>query len=122
MSPDELLQAAQALKADDLDRLVSQLLLIGAQRRAPLIPEAEAELLERINQGLPPELAAPYLELMTRRRAGLLTPAEQEQLLRLTHQVETIQASRVEDLVKLAQLRRITLEALARSLGLRPDA
>lgn len=90
MSPDELLQAAQALKTDDGDSLMSQLLLIRAQRRAMSIPEAETELLERVNQGLQPELAGPYQELITRRRAGLLTPSEHQQLFRLTHRVETI--------------------------------
>jgi hypothetical protein len=120
LSAEDLLQAALQLKGEDLDRFVSRLLALRAQQRAPSVPGAEAELLMRINEGPPRDLAGPYRHLIARRRAGTLTPEEHQQLLRLTDEVEAVQARRLEDLIELARLRQTTLDELMQELGIRP--
>jgi hypothetical protein len=58
--------------------------------------------------------------LVAKRRAEVLTPEEYDELLRLTDEVEAHDTRRVENLVKLAQLRQVTLDQLMEDLGLRP--
>jgi hypothetical protein len=90
-----------------------------ARRRAPGLPLEEAELLLKINRGIPPETRARYDELVAKREAETLTPEEHEELLGLVEQVESLQAERVEHLTRLTRLRGISLGALMDDLGIR---
>ena len=78
-------------------------------------------MLLRINQGLPENDARRYQELMARRRAGILTGGDHQELLRLTDAAEALQAERVRDLAELARLRGTSLDALVEELGLQPS-
>ncbi|MBI3922993.1 MAG: STAS/SEC14 domain-containing protein [Armatimonadetes bacterium] len=119
VSSDELLQAVRQLSLSELERFVSEVMTLQAQRKAPSLPQVEAELLLRINQGLPTEVRERYNRLIAKRRSETLTPEEHAELLRLGEQVETLEAQRVERLAELAQLRKTTLPALMQSLGIR---
>ena len=78
----------------------------------------ESDLLERINRGLPAAIEQRSRELDARRRAGTLTPAEHEELLRLIEQIEAAQVERLENLVALAEFRGTSLPKLMDELGL----
>ena len=86
-----------------------------------LISPAEAELLQKINQGLPAELGQRYSVLIEKRDAEELTPDEHEELLTLTEQIEQLEAQRVAFLVELARLRNTTITELIQQLGIRPS-
>lgn len=120
LSTDELLKAAEQLSQSELEQFVSQIITLKAQRRAPSLPQAEAELLLKINQGVPPEIQRRYDELIAKRQAESLTPNEYEELLRLTDEIEKLEARRVEYLVELARLRKTSLTELMKQLGIRP--
>src|SRR5437763_1018048 len=62
--------------------------LAGEARPPPHLSQEETELLQRINQGLPPETWARYQALKEKRDARTLTPEEYTELLALTHEVE----------------------------------
>jgi len=78
----------------------------------------EAELLSKINRPLPSDLAAQYQYLVEKRRAGALSSNEYDELLRLSDQVELLEAERVESLAELASLRGISLAKLMTELGI----
>jgi len=118
----ELLKAVGQLSQPDLEQFVSQVIALRAKRQAPSLPQAEAELLLKINQGVPPDIQKRYNELIAKRQAEILTPDEYEELLRLTQQVEKLEARRVEYLAELACLRGTSLTALMENLGIRPPA
>ena len=80
----------------------------------------EAALLLRINQPIPAELQQRYDLLLAKRAAETLLPDEYDDLLRLTEQIETLDAQRVEALTELARLRGTSLRALMTSLGIPP--
>jgi hypothetical protein len=120
VSSEQLLKAAGQLSSSDLDEFVERVLVLRAKRKAPHLPQAEAELLVAINQSLPAETQRRYDELIAKRRAEALTPEEYSELLCLTDEVEAYDTRRVENLVKLAQLRQVTLDQLMEDLGLRP--
>ena len=64
LSTRDLLQAAEQLDANELNTLVDALISLKARRHAPVLPQAEAELLQEINQGLPAGFQARYTELI----------------------------------------------------------
>lgn len=123
-SADDLLKAIEQLENTELERFVERLIDLKAQRSAPRLSEGETELLSRINQGLPSDLADRYHRLTEKRRAALLLPEEHEELLRLSDQMEHLEAERVEALAGLARLRGTSLTRLMADLGIQapPDA
>ncbi len=122
VSTDELLKAVSQLSQPELEQFASRVIALEAQRKAPSLPRAEAELLLKINRGVPPEVQRRYDELITKRRAESLTPDEHDELLRLTDQVEDSEARRLEHLAELARLRQTSLPALMKTLSIRTPA
>lgn len=118
LSSEELLKAVEQLSLPDLERFVSQVIALQAQRKASSLPPAEAELLIKINQGIPLDNQKYYDELIAKREADTLTTEEYSELLRLTEQIEKLQAQRIEYLAELARLRGISLTALMEDLGI----
>lgn len=82
------------------------------------LSEAETALLQQINLGLSQATWQQYHELVKKRRAETLTPAEQKQLIEITDKLEMGNARRMFALVKLAQYRQVSLEALMDDLGI----
>jgi len=122
VSSDELLNAVGQLNLPELERFTAQVIALQAQRKASALPHSEAELLLKINQGLPAELRERYNELIEKRRAETLSSKEHSELLHLTRDVEKLEAQRAGHLTQLAKIRKTTLSDLMKILGLRtPD-
>lgn len=117
LSSEELLKAVEQLSQPDFEQFVSQVIALQAQRKASNLPQAEAELLLKINQGIPSDTQKYYEELIGKRDAETLTSEEHIELLNLTQQIEKLQAKRIEYLSELARLRVISLTALMENLG-----
>jgi len=120
LSPEQLLSAARQLPRREFDRFVERVLSLRAERAEPVLPAAESELLLKINHPVPDDLLHRYDELIARRDTRTLTAEEHEELLRLTDQVELLEAERMRLLIELAQLRQITLDELMGQLGFQP--
>ena len=80
----------------------------------------ESELLLRINRSFSESFWDTYRALITKRRAETLTPQEQQELIGMSDQLEAWHVERLRYLVKLAELRQVSLDALTQQLGLRP--
>lgn len=120
MSLEELLKAANQLDEADLERLLQQVAILRAHRKANVLPLEEAQLLQKINQGIDPELRAQYQTLRAKKEAETLTDAEYNTLIQLSNTIEQFGAQRLEALANLAQLRQISLSELMVSLGIQP--
>ena len=120
MSLDELIQAANQLDSSDLDRLLQQVVILRAHRKANVQTLEEAQLLHKINQGIDPELRFKYQTLRTKLEAETLTDAEYNTLIQLSNQIEQFGAQRLEALANLAQLRQVSLSELIETLGIQP--
>ena len=92
--------------------------ILLAQRKAPSLPEREAELLQQINQGLPSKLQQRYDELTAKLVAGILTSTEHQELSQLIDQIELADAGRMQWLIELAQLRNLLLDELMDQLDI----
>jgi hypothetical protein len=64
------------------------------------MPKEESKLLIKINQGVPEEIQVPYNELIAKRQSETLSPDEYDELLRLTDQVEKIDAENIKYLIQ----------------------
>ncbi len=120
LSPDQLLSAARQLPRQEFDRFVGQVLRLRAERSAPVLPAAESELLQKINQGLPQAMQGRLNELIQKRRAETISSKELRELKKLTDKIEKLDAERLELLTKLAALRNMPLRKLIKQLGLEP--
>lgn len=101
-----------------MEDFASQLLSLRAQRDAPLTTASEAELLLRINRGLPETFRHRYEDVIRRRQDELLDRGEADEILQLSDQVEQMEADRVEALAELARLRGVMLTRLMSDLGI----
>jgi hypothetical protein len=71
MSLDELIQAANQLNETDLDQLLQEVVTLRARRKAPILPEAEALMLQQINQSIPIDLRHQYQTLRAKHEAEM---------------------------------------------------
>jgi hypothetical protein len=69
------------------------------------VPKNEAELLQKINQGLPPEIRKRYTELNAKLHEETIAPEERQELLELIDRIELADAERLQDLIELARIR-----------------
>jgi hypothetical protein len=122
MTLDELLQAANQLSEPDLETLTAQVLELRARRKVHVLDEDESELLQLINQGVPESIHQRYQVLAEKRDDEALNDDEYEELLELSDRVEQLSADRLEALVKLAELRQVTLPQVMDDLGIQPPS
>ncbi len=83
------------------------------------LSQTRSELLTKIRQGIPADLQRRFDDLIGKRRGRTISQAEYEELLRLTEQIEDLDARRVEYLAELARLRETTVPVLMKDLGLK---
>ncbi len=88
--------------------------------RAKRLPDAEADLLQKINQSLSQISWLRYRELLAKRQAETLTPTEQVELIAFSDQIEEANVQRMTYVAALAQLRKTTMPTLMKELGLQP--
>ncbi len=86
------------------------------------LSKAEADLLLKINEGLPTDLQQRYRQLAASRDRQELTPEEHAELLALTAKVENLEVRRLENLIVLSQLRQVSLNDLMKQLEIHPPA
>ena len=116
----QLLEGVKRMDADALDEFVNEVLLIKAQRSSPNLSEEESALMEKINQGLLEGEQQRLQELVNRRQQGLMTEAEQQELIQLTDKSEEMDAERMRWLGQLAVMRNLPLRDLMQQLQLSP--
>lgn len=118
LTPALILRELGKMSAADMEKILPKIQMISTTRRGAL-PKQEAALLEVINTTLPVDQRTVYRRLMTKRKNGTLSTIELRELSKLTDQVESLHAKRVQSLVKLAALRQVTLPELMQRLGLK---
>ena len=116
---DEVLKGIAYLGANELEQFVDKVIALQAQRRAPSLPANEAELLQKINHGVPPKVRKRYHELNEKLHEEIITQEEHQELLGLIDQIELADAERIRHLIALAQLRNLSVDSLMDQLGIR---
>ena len=93
---------------------------ILSKRSLPAIPEKEAVLLLQIQEIMPIQLLEKAALLHEKRRDGLLTEVEKDELLKTTQTIEDLHIKRLELLSELSQTKAIPLKRLMEQLGIVP--
>ncbi len=119
MNPEQVLKGVAQFDTSTLENFFGQVSHLLARRKAPNVPQREVELLELIGNYLPSGIQSRYKELNNRLHDAIITDLEHREFLALVDQVELADASRLQVLVELAQLRGVSLDALMEQLGLR---
>ncbi|MGH9938698.1 MAG: STAS/SEC14 domain-containing protein [Blastocatellia bacterium] len=117
---EQLLDAVLQMPQRELEQFVAKAFSLKARERTRALPEREAELLLKINQGLPSATQQRLDELIDKRRDETINAKELRELKKLTDQIEKSDAKRLELLTELARLRNIPLRKLIKQLGLKP--
>ncbi len=78
----------------------------------------EAELLQKINQGLLPEVRKRHAELNAKLHEETITPEEHQELLQLVDRIELADAERLQHLIELARIRNVSVDTLMNQLEL----
>lgn len=118
LTTSELLEATNQLNTHELGEFVEQITHLYAHRKAPSLSPKETELLLKINQGIPATTQKPYTRLRKRLEAEEITPEEQEELIRLSDQIESQNVERLQALIELAQLRNMSVKEMMKQLGI----
>jgi hypothetical protein len=117
---EQLLEAMLQMPQRELEQFVAKAFSLKARERTRALSEREAELLFKINRGLPPATQRRLNELIDKRRAETISAKELRELKKLTDQIEKSDAKRLELLTELARLRNVPLRKLIKQLGLNP--
>lgn len=120
LTPDDILEAVKQFSPAELETFTRQVRLIQAQRKTPHLSQRETELFKKINDAIPLSFWQPYNQLLAKRDVASLTEAEHEELLRLSDELERLNAERMGYLMELAQLRNVSLTDLMDELGIHP--
>ena len=116
---EDMLKGVAQLENSELEQFADQVIALRAQRRAPHLPNNEAELLQRINQSVSPKIRQRIAELTHKLQDETITPSEQDELVGLTDLIEEADAERLQNLILLAQSRNVSVDALMIQLGIR---
>lgn len=114
---DDLLDAVKRMKREEFQEFLHEAFSLRLKNRA--LSARETSFLLKINEGLPEGLRARYADLRAGHANQSLSPAQREELLRLTDEIELHDARRAEALAELAQLRGVSLRTLMKQLGIK---
>jgi hypothetical protein len=117
---EQLLDVLLRMPQCELEQIVAKAFSLKARERTSALSEREAELLFKINQGLPPATQRRLNKLIDKRLADTISAKEVRELKKLTDQIEKSDAKRLELLTELARLRNVPLRKLIKQLGLNP--
>jgi hypothetical protein len=89
-------------------------------KTAPCLDAEQSRLVEDINRGLSESKWNRYYALIAKRQQGLLTEDEYAELVATSHDIEVLNARRMQCLAELARLRGTNLSDLLDQLGIVP--
>jgi ABC-type uncharacterized transport system ATPase component len=120
LSFNQVVNAVKQLSDAEREKLLSQVAAVRPLYGDHQLSRAESKLLIKINKGVPEEIQSRYNELIHKRDEKTLTDEEYEELLRLTDQIELLDAERLKYLTELAAIQNKPLVLLMDELGIKP--
>jgi hypothetical protein len=106
------------LSSSELDKIISQAIVLRAKKQAKFAEKKEANLLVKINQGLNREQQLRFDELAEKLQSENITESERKDFLQLTNQIELLDAKRIKLIGDLAKIRKQTFDETLKELGI----
>jgi hypothetical protein len=117
-----LLDVVKKMAPEEFNAFLAEALSLRSRTKATTLSAEETKLIKRINRGLPVKLSKRYAHLMSRRKKGILTADEHQELLKLTNQAESRDADQAAALLELAKLRSVPVRTLMKQMGIKAPA
>ena len=118
LTTNEILQDIVRLNTASIEQLKTDLEVILEQRKKATQQKQEEALVETIYQYTDSETYERYKVLSDKLRSETITEVEHQELLTLTPQIEANNTERLEHLMTLAKIRKISLREVMTELGL----
>lgn len=106
------------LALSDLEQVMNKGYYLLAEKKAPHLSKRETELFMEINKGFEQEFQDRYDLLKEKMENGTMNLLENEEFIGMTETVEARNVTRLQCIVELAQLRKVTVPELMNQLGL----
>jgi hypothetical protein len=117
LSLEQLVQAVEQLTQPNLERFLSQLVILHTHKKAASLVKYEAKLFLKPHQNIIIDNNN-YEKLIDHTEVETLTKEEYQTLLYLGEQIDKLQAQRIEYMAELAKIHGISLTKLMEKLGL----
>lgn len=114
----QLIHQAEQLHPGEFDLFVLNILALNARRKSEGLPQEESVLLKKINKEFSQKKMERFLLLDEKRQQEALTAEEHRELLSLVRQLEKYDAQKLHLAGQLALLRKVSLDAILKQLGL----
>jgi hypothetical protein len=115
---ESVIQGMGKLNNSDLEKVLSRISIMLAQKKAPNFPKQEAKLRLKINQSLDEAVLQRYASLNQLMKENKLSEEEHQELMQLIDEVELANAKRLKATIELANLRAITVDELMEQLNI----
>lgn len=106
------------LALSDLEQVMNKGYYLLAEKKAPHLSKRETELFMEINRGFEQEFQDRYDVLKEKLENETMNQLENEEFIGMTEMVEARNITRLQCIVELAQLRKVTVPELMNQLGL----
>lgn len=106
------------LDTSELEAFADEVNTLLAQRKAPSLSKEETQLIARINQGIPLEVVERFQQLRDKQSGSSLNSREKEELADLVDKMESQEAKRLEDMITLAGIWKVSVDELRIRLGI----
>ena len=112
----------EAAEAEGVDTAASVREAMAASHPFPAAPASmtEKELAEEISRGFSEAFWERFRYLVRRRRAETMTPAEQQEAIRMSDRTEARDAERLQCLLELSERRGKSVQELMTEMSIRP--
>ncbi|MDX2070629.1 MAG: hypothetical protein SFV55_19535 [Haliscomenobacter sp.] len=118
LSPEQILEQMGQLALSDLEQVMNKGYYLLAEKKAPHLSKRETELFMEINKGFEQEFQDRYDLLKEKLENETMNLLENEEFIGMTEIVEARNVTRLQCIVELAQLRKVTVPELMNQLGL----
>lgn len=115
---EQVLEGVAHLDAAALDEFTERVIALRAKRHVATLRPSEAELLQKINQGVSPNLRQRFRELREKLLDDAISGQEHREYLSLADQIEMADADRIPYLARLAALRNVSIDELLTHLDI----
>jgi hypothetical protein len=118
VTPAQVIEDMARLTARELEKVIERAAVLRLQKRKLVLPTRESDLLGTINRGLSAEKGAGLEQLQKKLRQETISRREQEQLIRLSEQLEQLATERLQSLIEIAAIRKTSVAKLMNQMGL----
>jgi hypothetical protein len=114
----DILKGVSQLETAELEYFFTELSQLLAQRKANHLSERETDLLQKIHHNIPLDIRLKYNALSVELDEETITDEEYEVLKNIIETIEKGDVERLQALIELAQIRKLSLDELMEELGL----